>query len=189
MIPTDEEKTTWSLTVRVLHWLTAAMIAVELVVSFGPMATGPGVFVWLPAHLSIGAAVAALVLVRLVRRCFERAPAIGIPPFVRTLASVLHATLYAVLVAVLFTGWAAYRPSPFIPRARLFGLVPMPDFPATPWLAAQQYASLHRLLVWIFLALLVIHVAAAVFHGVVLKDSVMSGMLSARRSSGRRIDE
>jgi cytochrome b561 len=184
MIPTDGERTTWSLTVRVLHWLTTAMIAVELVVSFGPMAKGPGVFEWMPAHLSIGAAVAALVLVRLVRRCSERAPAIGVPPFVRTLASVLHAALYAVLIVVLFTGWAAYRPSPFIPRARLFGLVPMPDLPPTPWLAAQQYAALHRLLVWIFLALLVTHVAAAVFHGVVLKDGVMSGML--RAPSGRR---
>lgn len=186
MIPTDGERTTWSLIVRVLHWLTAAMIAVELVVSFGPMAKGPGVFEWLPAHLSIGAAVAALVLVRLVRRCFERAPAIGVPPFVRTLASMLHAAMYAVLIVVLFTGWAAYRPSPFVPRARLFGLVPMPDFPATPWLAAQEYASLHRLLVWIFLALLILHIAAAVFHAVVLRDGVMGGMLSARRPSGRR---
>jgi cytochrome b561 len=181
-----DQRTIWSLSIRALHWLTAAMIAVELVVSFGPMSVGTGVFEWLPAHVSFGAAVAALVLVRVVWRCFERAPAIGVPPFVRTLASVLHAAMYALLIAVFFTGWAAYRPSPFVPRARLFGLVPMPDFPPTPWLAAQRYASLHRLLVWIFLALLVIHIAAAVFHGVVLKDGVMSGMLRARRHSGRR---
>jgi cytochrome b561 len=179
-----DQRTSWSVSIRALHWLTAAMIAVELAISFGPMSVGTGVFEWLPAHLSIGAAVATLVLARVVRRYFERAPAIGVSPFVRTLASILHAALYAGLIVVLFTGWAAYRPSPFIPRARLFGLVPMPDLPPTPWLAAQQYAALHRLLVWIFLALLVTHVAAAVFHGVVLKDGVMSGML--RAPSGRR---
>lgn len=181
MTQANGHRTSWSFGIRVLHWLTAAVIAVELAVSLGPMSVGTGVFEWLPAHLSIGASVAALVLVRVVRRTFERPPEIGVPPFVRTLASVLHAAMYAVLIAVLFTGWGAYRPSPFVPRARLLGVVPMPDFPTTPWLAAQEYASLHRLLVWIFLALLVLHIIAAVFHAAVLRDGAMGGMLGARR--------
>jgi cytochrome b561 len=105
---------------------------------------------------------------------------------VRVLASLVHVTLYAVILAVLVTGWAAYRPSPFVPPAQLLGLIPMPAFPSTPSFGTGQYASLHRLLVWVLVGLVGLHVAAAVFHAAILRDGVMGGILTARRPGNRR---
>ena len=182
----EEKRTRWSLAIRTMHWLTVAALALEFAISFGPMSAGTGAFEWLPTHLSVGAIVALLVVTRVVRRVFERPPQLGMPWFVRMLASSIHAAMYAVIIAVVFTGWAAYRPSPFIPPALLLGFVPIPGTPGGTFLAAHHYASLHRLLVWVLMALLVLHLLAALFHVAILRDDVMGSMLVPRRRPARR---
>lgn len=177
----------WSPTIRLLHWLTAVAVLAELVVSFGPMATPAGSFASLPMHMTIGSVVAVLLLLRIGRRLIERAPGAGLSPLVRAAASFAHLALYLLLGGVLLTGWAGYTPSPFLPRSRLFNVVPMPPYPFASPLEAGSYAELHRTLIWALLALLAVHIAAALIHAI-RRDGVAGGMLGSPRGSASKQD-
>ena len=88
--------------------------------------------------------------------------------------------LYALIVAIVMTGWLAYRPLPLMPPLRLFGVWQLPAGPHIGAWSARDLASVHRSLVWAFLAFLGIHVAGAAWHALVLRDRVFGGMLFGR---------
>ena len=174
----------WSLSVRLLHWLTVVALAAQLAVAFGPMA-GPGMapMNWLPLHMSIGVTVIAMILLRLFWRVFTKVPVRSLPRPVRFAGAIVHVCLYVTILAVLITGWLAYRPLPFMPPARLFGSLPLPLAPAVDGLSARSFAMLHARLVWILLGLVGVHVLAALAHAALLRDGVMRGMSFGRTNA------
>jgi len=171
----------WSLAVRLLHWLTVVALAAQLAVAFGPMA-GPGMapMNWLPLHMSIGVTVIAMILLRLFWRVFTKVPVRPLPRPVRFAGALVHACLYVTILAVLITGWLGYRPMPFMPPARLFGSLPVPLAPTMGGLSARAFAVLHAKLVWLLLGLVGVHVLAALAHAALLRDGVMRGMSLGR---------
>ena len=164
--------TRWGLTVRVLHWIAVLVLLAQLVVVFGLQGPGLAMLVWMPWHMSLGFSLLAITVLRLAVRVYERS---GLSA--GALAGALQAGLYLVLIAATLTGWFAYRPSPFAPAPHLFGIVSLS--PAhlpfgAPW------TQLHKALVWLLLALAALHVTAALYHFVVLKDRVVQLMLFGR---------
>jgi cytochrome b561 len=171
----------WSVGVRLLHWLTVVALAVQLAFAFGPMA-GPGMasMSWLPLHMSIGVTVIAMILLRLFWRIFTKAPVRPLLRPVRFAGALVHAALYATILAVLITGWLAYRPMPFMPPARLFGSLPLPLAPSVEGLSARAFAMLHARLIWALLGLVGVHVLATLAHAALFRDGVMRGMSFGR---------
>lgn len=185
MAEENEESTawpaSWSLGLRALHWLTAALLIYELGIAFYEMRPGINGMLWFPIHASLGFALLALVGVRLVWRSFERRRVFG-ARFVRGIAAAVHGALYLVLIGVALTGWIAYRPMPLMP-VRIFGVVVLPVFPEAASLPPLPYLALHRALTWTLISLLAIHVGAAIFHGI-QRDGVMSAMTFRKRPQG-----
>jgi len=177
----------WSFGVRVLHWLTVVALAAQLAVAFGPMA-GPGMapMKWLPLHMSIGVTVIAMILLRLCWRVFTKVPVRPLPRPVRFAGALVHVCLYVTILAVLITGWLAYRPMPFMPPARLFGSLPIPLAPEVDGLSARAFAVLHAKLVWVLLGLVGVHVLAALAHAALFRDGVMRGMSFGRTGVAQR---
>ena len=175
----------WALGIRLLHWLTVLVLAFQLVVAFRPM-KGPGMATmnWLPVHMSVGMIVLAIVVLRLAWRAFTKAPVQPISRSSRRARTVFHMSIYALILAVLITGWLGYKPMPFMPPARLFGDLPMPLAPFVSPLSARTFAFIHAKLVWILLGLVGIHIIAALVHLVLFRDNVMRGMSFGRADAG-----
>ena len=92
-----------------LHWTIAAAVFVQI--ALGLYSAGLPVSMarlqWLSRHKSLGIAILALALFRLVWRMLNRAPALpqSMPGWERHAALINHALLYALLVVVPLSGW------------------------------------------------------------------------------------
>lgn len=177
----------WHFGIRLLHWLTVAALAAQIAIAFGPM-RGPGMTMmnWLPLHMSIGATILAITVLRLCWRSFTQAPVRPTSRFLPFATAFFHMLLYVTILAVVITGWLGYRPMPFMPPARLFGTLPVPLAPSVGTLSARGFAFVHQKLVWMMLGLVGIHVLAAMVHLVLLRDGVMRSMVFGRPNTASR---
>jgi cytochrome b561 len=159
----------WGVAIRCLHWLTVTLLCIQFFVAFVLMGGGMRTITWLPTHLTLGFSLVAVTIARLVFRLIDRGEGMKR----RRIARVLHATLYLVLLGVLSSGWLSFRPTPFSPSAQVFGFIPVRtlllpgDFP---------WGSLHRALVWAFIALAGVHIGAVVIHVFLFRDDVLRRM-------------
>ena len=98
------------------------------------------------------------------------------PRWQRIAASVSHWSLYGVTIVVAMLGWAhsgARTPN----YSDFFGLFHVPQFTSPDKAAAAAYEDRHILFAYILLALIVLHVAAALWHHFVRRDRVTSRMI------------
>ena len=183
MTGNDQEQHVWGLSIRILHWMTLVVVGAQVAMAFALMG-GPGMatMLWLPLHMSLGVTILGIVLIRIILRAAGSAPARKVSPFVRQLSSFIHASLYAAILAVIITGWLAYRPTPFMPPARLFASFPMPIAPDLVGIQAREFAFTLRAIVWVFVVLIGVHTAAALMHSLVLRDGTLGGMLFGRKA-------
>lgn len=163
-------------TAMLLHWLVAALIAVNLVLIW-TVNLIPENYVRpaIDTHKSVGITVLGLVLLRLLwRRAYAPPPLpSSYPGWERRGAAVAHAVLYALILALPLSGWlhdSAWKAAAQFPM-QLFYLVPWPriSFIATldPVLKEQLhdvFGAAHRWLSYVFYALFLLHVAAALKH-------------------------
>ena len=177
----------WNLGIRLLHWLTVVVLAARVGIAFGLMG-GPGMttMLRLPLHMSLGITIFGMILLRLGWRAFIRAPLRQLSPSLRRLSIFVHASLYAFILVIVITGWMAYRPMPLMPGAHLFGSIPAPLAPNVAGISVRDFAMIHQGLVWALLALVGLHVLAALTHAAILRDGILSGMLFGRSKTPTR---
>ncbi|MGF1658675.1 MAG: cytochrome b [Rubrimonas sp.] len=125
-------------------------------------------------HKSVGAVALALVAARLAAALIWPAPshAGAIPAVQSAAARAMHVGLYALLVATPILGWAgtsAY-PAPL----PVFGLFDLPGIVAPNRPVAEFLLALHGTCAILLIALVVLHVAAALYHRNVRKDGVFA---------------
>lgn len=168
----------WSEPLRLFHWSSAVAVATQLLIGFlllggAAMATSS----WLAVHLTLGLAILGLTLVRLVFRLRGPVPQRAEPRALAIVAGIGHFGLYALLILVALTGWLGHRPTPFQTPPHLFGVLPMPVIAGLSPIATRTMLTIHSLASWTLLALIGVHVAAALFHFIVLGDEVLQSML------------
>jgi cytochrome b561 len=162
---------------RLLHWVMAVCILAMLFIGVGMVSTVMPKYLTLVAiHKPLGIAILVLALIRLIVRLRSGAPPLPVDlPEPMKLAAVLsHYALYILMIAMPLIGWgmlsaAAY---PVVP----FGGVQLPAI-------LPQSDSLHTLLwdahfylAFAFFALILLHVAAGLFHALVRRDGVFEAM-------------
>lgn len=166
-------------TAMLFHWLIAA--AVFTVIGMGLYMTSPPitplrfrVYNW---HKWLGVCLLLATVLRLTWR-IRHAP----PPTDHVMKSLevfaaraVHSLLYALCFLVPLSGWA-YTSAEGRPVV-LFGRFPLPDFvPVNPALAEVLKVT-HHWLAWTLSALILLHIAAALKHRFIDRDSVLSRML------------
>jgi len=171
-LPAANRAERWSSPVRVLHWATVPLLGIQFAASFLVMGDGTSALSWLGFHVSLGTLVVVTLGARLVCRLFDHGPAGR-----RVIVRILQAMLYAVALGVSATGWLAYRPSPFAPRAVLFGFFELPVPSSLVRLA--PWALWHRWLVWLLLLIVTGHIIMALWHALRPGDRVMASMALA----------
>lgn len=169
----------WSAPAKFFHWLVAALIPVQ--VALGLAAVGwplsPAkldLFVW---HKSAGMLILAVVALRLLWRLTHGAPGLpaDTPGWERSAARAGHFLLYVLLIALPLSGWVIASASgiPF----RVFWQVPLPEIAAADKATADAAAIIHFQLLLVFVALLAVHVGAALRHHYAKRNDVLRRML------------
>lgn len=161
-----------------LHWLVAALIAVNLVlgVSMARLPISPRKLEWYLVHKSIGLTVFLLTGLRLGWRATHRPPAmVPMPDWQRRAAAATHALLYALMFAIPISGWL-YSSATGVQVVYL-GLVPLPDLVHKSRALGDVLLVVHVTLNSLLGLLVCIHVAAALRHHFVDRDEVLLRML------------
>jgi len=185
----------YTVTAMVLHWLIA--LAVILMLASGLVMTRVGegalAFTLYQSHKALGLTVLVLTLARIGWRLLNPPPPLpdGMPRLERLGAHLGHAGLYGLMLALPLTGWAMVSWSPLNIPTTWFGLVEVPHWPGPADAAARavleaRMVIVHELAGWLMLLLVVVHVAAALRHALILRDGVMARMLPAHPPTVRQ---
>ncbi|MDP1547219.1 MAG: cytochrome b/b6 domain-containing protein [Anaerolineales bacterium] len=159
----------------VIHWLMALLVFLMLGVGKGVM---PGVSPEDPqkvgilqSHAYIGGAIAVLLVARLVLRYTTRrpAPADAGSAFLNFLGKAVHLLLYLMLIGMAVSGFGMFQQANL--SAVFSGAQPYPSnfFDFLPRIG-------HGLTSWLLLALIALHVGAALFHQFIRKDNLLARM-------------
>lgn len=160
-----------------LHWTIAVLIVANLTIGLLHDSVLPGA---IPLHKSIGMLVLALSVVRLGWRLTHRPPPLPatVKRWEKGLAHAVHWLLYALMILMPLSGWVFTSASPKRHPLDFFGLFPLPMFPvAQDKQVSNVVAERHEQLAWLMIALLVLHVGAALKHRIVDRDRTLDRML------------
>ncbi len=174
-----------------LHWAIALLVLALVGLGLYMTSLPPGsaaqfsLYQW---HKSLGITVLLLTLARIAWRLSHPVPALPatLKPWERLAARGTHVGLYALMLAIPLTGWALVSASPWNLPTILYGVIPWPHLPVLSTLEDKAGAEavleqVHGLLAWSAVALVALHVAAALKHHFILKDDVLARMLPGRR--------
>ena len=160
-----------------LHWLLALMIFVSFSVGLymADLPVSPQrlkLFSW---HKWAGIVILTLSSLRLLWRLTHRPPAdLPMPRWQQRAAHATHRMMYVLFFAVPLVGWA-YSSAAGFPVV-VFGLLPLPDFVPADKALAEAIEPWHGALAWMLMALVCIHVAAALKHQFIDRDDLLSRM-------------
>jgi cytochrome b561 len=170
-----------------LHWLVAIVILGQLFLGWYvhdiPRGT-PDRSTWINIHKSAGLCLGLLILFRIVWRLRHGAPAMParLPAWQSAAARASHGLLYGCMLALPLTGYLASNFSKH--GIKFFNAFLLP-----PWGVddRQVYAALngtHVALTWLLVALVALHVLAALAH-LLRRDGVFQRMLPPGRRPAR----
>jgi cytochrome b561 len=184
----------YSRPMRAMHWLTVALLlfAYPLAWSVEQAQSAEVAARLLMLHRSVGVTVLLLTLVRLVWRGRDPRPALpsDLPAWQRWAAQANVAGLYLLLLAQpslgLLASWLHGD------RMLLYGFIHLPVVAVPDRGLSRLLFRLHGEVALALLALIGLHVGAALHHLLVRRDAVMSGMLGPcplRRGTDKALTE
>jgi cytochrome b561 len=164
---------------KAFHWTIVALVITQFAIAW----TMPDIFrgtkpidliAW---HLSVGAAILFIALVRLAWRLTHPAPLppSDLAPLLQTVSRTTHFLLYALLIVLPLMGWANASARGW--SVRLFGAVPLPSLVAKDSPLGRQMGNIHGMTAIIFLVVIRLHVAGALYHAIILRDRTLQRML------------
>jgi cytochrome b561 len=162
---------------RLLHWVMAVCILVMLFIGVGMVSTiMPKYLTLVSIHKPLGIAILVLALIRLAVRLRYGAPSlpVDLPGPMKLAAHLSHYAFYALMIVMPLIGWAMLSAAEY--PVVMFGGV---HLPAVLRQSDRLHALLwdaHSYLAFAFFALILLHVAAALFHALVRRDGVFEAM-------------
>lgn len=163
---------------RVFHWLTVVLVMImipagTIMIQEIPRPTQDALYI---LHKGLGPFVLVVVLARLAWRFV--APPPPLPPEIpwqqRLAAGAVHAGLYAFLIVMAVSGYVRVTAGGFpIESLRALGIPPL--LSKDEGVAAVAKA-VHATARYGLVLLILLHVAAAAYHGIIRRDGVFSRM-------------
>lgn len=163
---------------RGIHWLVVAFLIASFTLAWTDV---------IGIHKYVGVTILTLGLIRIVWTIVQ--PTVAMldgPRWQQIAAKAVHGLLMLWLVVMPLTGWtmssAAGRPVSF------WGWFTLPPLVAPDRAFAHTMAEIHETLALLGLALIAVHVGAAIWHHVVVKDDTLRRMLPCA-CFGRKADK
>lgn len=163
---------------KFLHWIVVLLVAIQFVSSWlMPESEHNGIpNLFNDLHMSFGVIVLPFV-VALLSMHFLRPtekPEMNPPTFQGRAAFWVHSVLYVLLIILPFNGWAAASFAG-IP-VNIFGVFELPALAVQGSSLGYLFAESHGLFASTVGFLVIGHIAAALYHQVILKDGVLDRM-------------
>lgn len=162
------------------HWLSAALVLLQLYLgfTFADLPRGPErmeIFTW---HKTVGVAILLVAVLRLIQRRLNPPPPYpaDMPVWDRRIAVWSHRVFYTLLFVIPLTGLIAVS-KPGRSTVELAGGLSVPALPL-----GEGIGETHEPLVFLFIALLILHVAGAVWHQWIRGDAASGRMPPFRRA-------
>jgi cytochrome b561 len=168
---------------RLLHWLTVQLIMVQIPVGIVMADRGNVLNLWnhttdflYSAHKCLGFVLLILVVIRLLVRLISGSPPPepGLPRWQMRIASTNHVGLYLLLLAVPALGWFG---ASLFPALEVFGVISLPSISGADRAASDSVFTLHGFAAFLLVALVALHVGAALHHHFIRRDGVLRRML------------
>jgi cytochrome b561 len=162
---------------RLLHWVMAVCILAMFFIGVGMVSTVMPKYVPLLAtHKSLGIAILLLALIRLGTRLHYGAPPlpIDLPEPMKLAAYLSHYALYALMIGMPLIGWAMLSAGSY--PVVLYGGIRLPPIAPPSDSLHTLLWNAHFYLAFAFFAVVLLHIAAALFHGLVRRDGVLESM-------------
>jgi cytochrome b561 len=167
----------------VLHWLIAALLLGQIALGWFletvPRGT-PMRGVYVNLHKSTGLTLALLIVARVLWRLANRPPPLPsfMPSWERRAATWSHLALYVCMLGMPLSGYIASNFSKH--GVKFFNLVFLPPWGADDERVYVIFNTTHVVLSYLFVALIVLHVSAAVRHAA-HRDGILSRIGLPRR--------
>lgn len=166
-------------TSKLLHWLIAVCVltTAPVAIAMGRVAQGPMQDTLYNLHKSLGVLIFVLMILRLINRLTVDAPIAdpNIEVWQKTVSAIVHTSLYVLLLAMPIVGYIAN--SAFGATTPFFGLFELPPIVGKNEGLSNTLFSIHRWVGFVVIALVVMHIGAALFHIFVRRDNVINRML------------
>jgi cytochrome b561 len=167
---------------RALHWLMALCILAMFFIGVGMVSTiAPKYLPLIATHKSLGAIIFILALIRLAVRWRYGAPPLpaDLPAPMKLAAELSHYILYTLMIAMPLLGWGMLSAANY--PVVLFGGWHLPMIlPQSDSLHTELWNA-HHYLAFVFFAIVLMHLAAALFHALVRHDGVFEAMAPVLR--------
>ena len=169
----------------VLHWGMALLLignlAAGLFFDLIEDADKALFFTLVQLHKATGVTILGLAVLRLAWRLMNPPPPYPdhMTPAERVLAKLSHWGFYALMIALPLTGWAMVSTAKMKFPMLWYGLFEIPSLPVP---VGWNYGWLHGALGWLAVAMIVLHVAAALKHHYLDRDHIFARMAFGRRS-------
>ncbi|WP_218311208.1 cytochrome b [Alteromonas antoniana] len=173
-----ENNNRFPLAMRLLHWAMAALIISMLLAGLAMVRSlEPWQLTILTAHKAFGLLAFVLVILRIAIRM--KSQTLPLPSSLSRVqkrgAIASHYVLYALMVAMPVSGYlmqyVAARP------VEIFGLFTLPASLTADIESYGLFREIHGYLAIAFIAMILLHISAALHHHFVRKDSVLKSML------------
>jgi cytochrome b561 len=162
-----------------LHWGSAAIIVALFLIGWQMvrMPLSPGKMEAYALHKSLGFLILVVAVARVVWRMLRPPPPelMGTPEWQRRAANATHVVLYLLMFALPMSGWV-YNSSVGFPLS-FFGLIDVPPLFSGGPDTKELWRTAHWLLGWGVVGLVSLHVGAALYHQVIIRDSILQRML------------
>ncbi|ASP35823.1 MULTISPECIES: cytochrome b [Stappiaceae] len=169
----------YSLVARAIHWLTALMVLTMVPAGLVMIRIDGGALQnqLFDFHRSVGIVLMILTVFRLAYRLTHKPAPLpdSMPGWQKLAASATHVFLYGFLLINPFLGWVAT--SAYGAKISVFGLFTMPAIVAKDRALSEQLFQIHLILGLLFTLAVLMHIAAALYHGFIRRDGVLSRMV------------
>jgi cytochrome b561 len=166
-------------TSKVLHWLVAICVltTAPMAIAMTRIGKGPTQDALYNFHKSLGVLILVLMILRLINRLAVGALSAeaGIAPWQKAVSSIVHTSLYVLLLAMPIVGYIAN--SAYGASTPFFGLFELPRMIGKNEALATQLFTLHRWVGWLVVLLALTHISAALYHHFIRRDAVLKRML------------
>lgn len=166
-------------TMRVLHWLVAALVLLMIPAGLVMVREGLGrglqdaLYLF---HKNVGSLLILVVVLRLAWRLTHQPPDLpaSMPGWQRRAAAASHVALYVLLIAMPVSGYVRVRAGGFPVEALDAMGVPtlVPEWKAL----ADAASTFHAIAAFTLIGVIVIHVGAALHHALIRRDGVWQRM-------------
>ncbi|TWB64396.1 cytochrome b [Nitrospirillum viridazoti] len=165
----------YPLAMRLIHWFRAAIVLGMIWLGWKMVSLGdniPAKFEdFYPLHKSFGLVVIILVAVQLVLRVLVPTPALatGLSKVEAIAAKIAHVALYVLMIVVPVIGYSRSSTFSESDGVTLFGLK-VPELLGKNDALSETLSSIHAVLAYTLLAVIVIHVLGALKHRIFDKN-------------------